>query len=146
MNYLKLYGLFCCAMFAGGFASEVFAQSTMHTIETVAQSLHKLTWKAPIERENGDPLSEEEIVGYRVDRADDTGNVIESVELEGSVLELAINIIPGECNTYTAIAIATDGSPPTDSNPSPQTLESKPTDPIRLCIIPPKRPRDFQVQ
>jgi hypothetical protein len=121
------------------------ANTTMHTIEVVEQALHKLTWDAPRERENGDALLPEEILGYRVMRSDDAGNVLETVELDAATTELAITIVPDTCMVYTATAIATDGSPVTDEG-SPGTLESVPTDQIRICIIPPKRPRNFQVQ
>lgn len=147
MSLTRIYVALCVCSFVAGFSTESFGQSTMQTVEIVEQSLHKLTWVAPTERENGDPLSAEEIVGYRVERKDDAGNIKESVELEGNVLELAISIIAGECNVYTAVAIALDGSPPRqEGEGEPQTLESKPTDPIRLCIIPPNPPQDFSVQ
>ena len=141
---VKKYFMFCLLSFCAGLVS---AQETMtmHQVEVVAQSLHKLTWKPPTERENGDPLSEEEIVGYKIERSDDAGTVLETVELDSSTLELALTILPNECNNYVAYARATDGTPTTE-NSTPGTLESKPTASIRVCVIPPKKPRDFAIQ
>lgn len=126
-------------------APSSFAETTMHTIEVVEQSLHRLTWDPPVKRENGDDLAPEEIVGYEVKRSDDHGMVLETVELSAETTELAIAIVPGECMVYQAYAIATDGSPPIEGSDA-GTLTSEPTEAIRICVIPPKRPRNFQVQ
>lgn len=119
--------------------------TTMQTVEVVAQALHRLTWDAPNERTNGDPLAPEDIVGYKVERLNDSGTVLETIELDGTTQELAISIVPNECMVYKAYAVATDGSPVTE-NADPGTLTSEPTDAIRICVIPPKKPRNFAVQ
>lgn len=142
-NIVLPYLVFLGACFAGGYVNA--SDMTMHSIEIVEQSLHKLTWKAPNERTNGDPLPPEEIVGYKVERINDAGSVLETVELGSDTLELAITLIPNECMVYKAYAIATDGSPPSENMES-GTLTSEPTDAIRICVVPPRKPRDFQVQ
>lgn len=145
---VRSYILLCCATFLLGFASEAPAQEddvTMHSVQIVEQSLHRLTWRPPLERENGDPLDESEITGYEVERLNDEGAILETVELDGQTLELAITIVPDQCMIYRAYTIALDGSPDT-GNGTPNTLKSKATDSIRICVIPPKKPRDFMIQ
>lgn len=144
---IRTYLLFLTLVFASGFACEANAESTstMQQVEVIAQALHKLTWRPPLERTNGDPLPEEDILGYRVERLNDEGAILETVELDGATLELGIAIVPDTCMVYKAYAIATDGTPPVEGAEQ-GTLTSEPTDMIRICVIPPRRPRDFQVQ
>lgn len=144
-RFLKFYLALSVLTFCAGFFTQLsYAQGTMHTIEVVQQSLHKLTWKAPLERTNGDPLAPEDIRGYKVERLNDEGNILETIELDANTLELAISLVPNDCMVYKAYAVATDGSPPSEES-GEGTLTSEPTDAIRICVVPPRKPRDFRV-
>jgi len=136
-------------LFAAVAAINAQAQQTVFPIDDPQGAKSRLSWEAPTERENGDELLPENIVGYIVQRMD--GDIMrESLTVPGTDNEVAFTPVQGECSKYHVIATALTVVYSDEDGGSDEgeilPVHSKPSNTVEVCMIPPERPTNIRVR
>lgn len=88
-------------------------------------------WKAPITRENGDPITLDEIAAYKLYRKN--GEQLSVLATVPGGTSHTFTIPAGECFQLYVTAVDTSN------------LESKPSNEVEVCAMAPNAPTDFKV-
>jgi len=91
-----------------------------------------ITWTAPTERENGEPLAPGDLASFKLYRVVD-GKPIASATYAGTATSAQLSLAPASCYELQMTAVDTQG------------LESLPSDSVTACTYGPKAPVNFKL-